>query len=89
MDTSGSSSLCFDSSMDASISSSSCFDSSVDENDSLCFNSSALMEDDSPTKSVSNDLSLDGNNFDEPLYPGSTMTYFESHLQIFQYALCY
>ena len=91
MDTSSSYSLCFDLSMDASGSSSMCFDSCTDKNDSLCFDSSASM-DDSPTvgltESVRDDPSLDGSdNFDVPLYPGSSMTYFESHLQVFHYAL--
>lgn len=85
MDTSGSSSLCFDSSMDASSSSSVYFDSSVSMNNSVCFNSSSSMEEDSPT-SGDHSLGVD-DNFDTPLYPGSTMTYFESHLQVFQYAL--
>ena len=90
MDTSRGSLLCFESSMDASDSSSLRFDSYLGDNDSLCFDSGESMEDDSPTESISGNLSLDGNdNFDEPLYPGSTMTFFESYLQVFQYALHY
>ena len=88
MDNSDSSSLCFDTSMDASSSSSVCFDSSANVHDSICFESSSSMEEDSPTSGVNDDHSLGvDDNFDTPLYPGSTMTYFESHLQVFQYAL--
>ena len=37
--------------------------------------------------SSSTSPSMDDDNFDQPLYPGATLTYFESHLQVFQYAL--
>jgi hypothetical protein len=53
--------------------------SSVDD-----MNSSASLpaEDLSPD----DDASVEG-NFNQPLYPGAHLTFFESHLQVFQYAL--
>ena len=58
--------------------------SSMDENSS----GSIGFEDSLPTEDHSEDDELDSEgNFNQPLYPGAYLTFFESHLQVFQYAL--
>ena len=75
MDSSGSDSLDFSS-------------SSMDEDSSrsVCFNSSLSTEDHSKDDDASNELDSEG-DFDQPLYPESSLTFFKSHLQVFQFAL--
>jgi hypothetical protein len=75
MDSSGSDSLDFSSSsMDK------------DSSGSVCFDSSLSTEDHSQDDDTSNTLDSEG-DFDQPLYPGSSLTFFDSHLQVFQFAL--
>ena len=75
MDSSGSSSF----SSWSSFSSMDATPSSVDD-----MNSSASLPPED--QSQDDDVSVEG-NFDQPLYPGAHLTFFESHLQVFQYAL--
>ena len=72
--------------MDSSGSDSLDFSSSSMDEDSVCFNSSLSTEDHSQDDDTSNILDSEG-DFDQPLYPGSSLTFFESHLQVFQFAL--
>ena len=75
MDSSGSDSLDF---------SSSSFDE--DSSSSVGFNSSLSTGDHSQDDAASNTVDSEG-DFDQPLYPGSHLTFFESHLQVFS-SLC-
>ena len=87
MDSSDSSSLCFDSSMDDNTSGSLCFDSSLSTDDPSPVKSGTHTDFSGNRSSSSTSPLMDDDNFDQPLYPGATLTYFESHLQVFQYAL--
>ena len=76
MDSSGSFSLDFSSSpMDE------------DTSGSLCFDSNLSTEDHSQDDGASSSLDSGDDIFDQLLYTGAKLTFFESHLQVFQYAL--
>jgi hypothetical protein len=73
--------------MDSS-SSNSFSSSSMDETASSMDENSSGSEDNLPTEDHSQDDELDSEgNFDQPLYPGAHLTFFESHLSVFQFAL--
>ena len=84
MDSSGSSLFFSDSSMDDSDSTSVSLDSS--ESSETSGRSSVTETTTSSTEQGDADDDTD-EDFDEPLYPGAKLTFFQSYLQLFQYAL--